>query len=140
MSVVIDANALVVLALDSRRAPAVEARLRAWDDEGESLHAPELVRYEIASALTRGVAAETLSASQVSEAWALITAVPVTLHGLEDGPEVVTLAQRLERRSAYDAAYVALAQQLGGELWTLDGRLARNAASRGLPVRLIETT
>jgi predicted nucleic acid-binding protein len=34
---------------------------------------------------------------------------------------------------------VALAQELGAELWTLDGRLARNAKSRGLPVVLIET-
>jgi predicted nucleic acid-binding protein len=52
---------------------------------------------------------------------------------------VVELTQTLQRKSAYDAVYVALAQQLGAQLWTLDGRLARNAQSRGLPVQLIET-
>jgi len=62
----------------------------------------------------------------------------VTLHRLEDGAGVVEMTQRLERRSAYDAAYPVLADRLGADLWTLDGPLARNAGSRGLPVRLIE--
>jgi predicted nucleic acid-binding protein len=49
------------------------------------------------------------------------------------------MAQRLKRRAAYDAAYVVLAEEPGGDLWTLDGPLARNASARGLRVRLIET-
>jgi predicted nucleic acid-binding protein len=61
------------------------------------------------------------------------------LHQLGDTPAAVAMAQRLERRSAYDAAYVVLAEELGTQLWTLDGRLARNAAARGLPVQLIQT-
>ena len=71
--------------------------------------------------------------------WERITAVPVTLHHLENALSVVEVTQTLRRRSAYDAVYVALAQELGAQLWTLDGRLARNAQSRGLPVVLIET-
>jgi hypothetical protein len=47
------------------------------------------------------------------------------------------LTRRLERQSAYDAAYLALAQDLDGECWTLDGRLVRNATRLGLPVRLV---
>ena len=127
MSVVLDANVLVVLALDRRRAPAVEARLREWNEAGEELHAPELLRYEMASALARGVAAGQFPASDVTNAWELFVAVPVTLHPLEEGPAVVEIALRLERQSAYDAAYIGLAEHLGAELWTLDGPLARNA-------------
>jgi predicted nucleic acid-binding protein len=49
----------------------------------------------------------------------------------------VETALRLERSNAYDAAYVALAQTLEADLWTLDGPLARNASGLGLPVRLV---
>ncbi|MGH2899356.1 MAG: type II toxin-antitoxin system VapC family toxin [Solirubrobacteraceae bacterium] len=139
MAVVVDANLLVVLALDRTRAGAVEELLRAWRAAGETLHAPSLLRYEVASALTRAVDAGQLAAPDVELAWLAMTAAPIRLHELEAVPAVVELAGRLGRRSAYDAAYVVLAQTLGAELWTLDGPLARNAAGLGLPVRLVET-
>ncbi len=99
-----------------------------------------LARYEIASALTRAVAAGQLSSDQVTGAWQQIASVPLVWHELSDGPAVIAMAAQLQRRSAYDAAYLVLAEQLGGELWTLDGPLARNAGARGLPVKLIDVT
>jgi predicted nucleic acid-binding protein len=139
LSVVLDANALIVLALDQQRAVAVEELLRVWKAEGEELHAPVLLRYEIASALAQAVSAGQLASDAVADASQRIASVPIALHQLNDTPEVVAMAQRLERRSAYDAAYVVLAEELDTQLWTLDGRLARNAAARGLPVQLIQT-
>lgn len=139
MSVVVDANLLVVLALDRTRAPAVEEQLRQWRTIGEQLHAPSLLRYEVTSALARAVAAGQLASEQVAGAWQQITSVPVMLHPLDDGPAVVAMAARLKRRSAYDAAYLVLAHTLSAELFTLDGPLARNAQSLGLPVRLLTT-
>jgi predicted nucleic acid-binding protein len=68
-----------------------------------------------------------------------IAAVPIVLHPLRDGAAVVAMTQRLERKSAYDAAYIVLAEELKAELWTLDGPLALNAEPRGLPVKLIQT-
>jgi len=139
LSVVLDANALVVLALDRQRAVAVEDLLRVWQAEGEELHAPVLLRYAVASALAQAVSAGQLMSEAVADASQRIGSVPIVLHQLNDTPAVVAMAQRLERRSAYDAAYVVLAEELGTQLWTLDGRLARNAAARGLPVQLIQT-
>ena len=140
MTVVLDSNVVVALVLDAQRGPIVERRLREWEDAGETLHAPSLFRYEIANALTRNIAAGTIDASDATPAWERITAIEVRLHGLTDGPTVVAVAQTLQRESAYDASYVALAQELDAELWTLDGPLARNALSAELPVRLIEVT
>ncbi len=139
MSVVLDANALIVLALDRQRAVAVEELLRVWKAESEELHAPVLLRYEIASALAQAVSAGQLMSEAVADASQRIGSVPIVLHQLNHTPAVVAMAQRLERRSAYDAAYVVLAEELGTQLWTLDGRLARNAVARGLPVQLIQT-
>jgi predicted nucleic acid-binding protein len=139
LSVVLDVNALVVLSLDRQRAPAVEKLLRAWKAEAQELHAPVLLRYEIASALAQAVSAAQLEPDAVADASKRIESVPIVLHQPKDTAAVVAMAQRLERRSAYDAAYLMLAEELDTQLWTLDGRLARNAAARGLPVQLIRT-
>lgn len=138
MSVVVDANLLVALALNDPRAPDVDLRFRKWASAGETLHAPELLRYEAANALTRSVVAGHLPADRIVTAWERITRLDVKLHALADGAAAVATALRMERSSAYDAAYVVLAQALDAELWTLDGRLARNASGLGLPVRLVE--
>jgi len=140
LTVVLDSNVVIALALDARRAPAVERRLREWEEARETLHAPSLFRYEVANALTRNIAAGAIDASDAKSAWERIVAIEVRLHGLTDGPSVVAVAQKLQRESAYDASYIVLAQELDAELWTLDGPLARNASSADLPVRLIEVT
>jgi predicted nucleic acid-binding protein len=138
LTVVLDSNLAVALVLDAERAPAIEDRLRKWEDAGESMHAPSLFRFEVANALTRNIAAKMIDAADAKVAWQRIVAIEISLHGLSDGPAVIEVARRLKRQNAYDAAYVALAQELDAELWTLDGPLARNAANADLPVRLIE--
>ena len=137
MSIVLDANALIVLSLDRQRAPTVEKLLRAWKAEGQELHAPVLLRYEVASALALAVSAGQLEPEAVADASKRIESAPIVLHQPKDTAAVVAMAQRLERRSAYDAAYLVLAEELDTKLWTFDGRLARNANARGLPVQLI---
>jgi predicted nucleic acid-binding protein len=140
LTVVLDSNVVVALVLDTKRAPAVERRLRDWADAGEGLHAPSLFRYEVASALTRNIVAGALDEGDAESAWQRIAAIDVRLHDLTDGLAVVAIARKLQRESAYDAAYIALAQRLDAQLWTLDGPLARNASGAGLPVQLIEVT
>jgi predicted nucleic acid-binding protein len=57
----------------------------------------------------------------------------VTLHNLDDVLSVVEVTQALRRKSAYDPVYVALAQELGAQLWTLDGRSPATPNRSGCP-------
>lgn len=138
MTVVLDSNVLVVMVTTDRRAEAVGRQVRTLSESGETLHAPQLLRYEVANALTRKVVAGEADIEDATRAWRQIVAMPIVLHDLDDGPAAIEIALKLQRESAYDAAYVALAQELGAELWTLDGPLARNAAGAAMPVRLLE--
>src|SRR5450755_1885377 len=56
------------------------------------MHAPALLPYEAANALLRAVVAGSLEPAVVTEIWATISAVPVTLHPLEAGAEVIAIA------------------------------------------------
>jgi predicted nucleic acid-binding protein len=138
VAVVVDANLLVVMVSGDVRGPLASGRVEAWITTSEEIHAPELLPYELASALTRLVAARAMSPRQVQTAWKELSELPVVQHPLADDlPRVVDIALRLKRQSAYDAAYIALAQDLRADLWTFDGPLARNAQAAGFPVRLL---
>jgi predicted nucleic acid-binding protein len=137
--IVIDASALVALLAREPESEAVTEHIARWVREHVELHAPELARYEIANALTRKTSIGEVDASDLPAVWAELEAMPIAYHPLVGGAGVISLATSLERRSAFDAAYVALARELDAELWTLDGPLARNAASRGFPVSLIDS-
>ena len=138
MAVVVDANLVVALATNDPRSGSVERRVREWLDGREDLHAPALLPYEVASGFARLVAAGRLAAQDLPDVWALVDRLPLHLHHMTAGPSVVEAALHLGPGGAYRAAYVVLAQQLGAELWTLDGPLAGTAAALGLPVRLVE--
>jgi predicted nucleic acid-binding protein len=132
----------VVLALLLRedRAEDVSRQLGEWATEGTVLHAPALAHYEIASGLTRSRAEGRLEAEDVAEAWAIVDGLGLVLHEPAGGERVVEIACELRRHSAYDAAYLALGEQLGVDVWTLDGPLLRNAGERReYRVRAIET-
>jgi predicted nucleic acid-binding protein len=137
VSIVVDANVVVSLVTTSPRQVAASAWLDRWHTEAEDLHVPQLFTYEIASALAGMEAAEQITAAASGQVWNLVEALELTLHPPSSGATLVSIARRLRRSSAYDAAYVDLALQLQAELWTLDVKLARNAESLGYPVRLM---
>lgn len=122
---VVDASALVAFyAAEDPRRQAVVARLGV----GDALFAPAHLDAEIVSAL-RGLSRPNPT---------LRAAVPGALRHLVGFPiRRMPLAPLLHRIwelrdnvTAYDAAYVALAERLNGRLVTCDGKLAKASGPR----------
>ncbi len=137
MSIVIDANLLVTLVSGDSRRELVLTQFEQWIDQNTPLHAPELARYEIANSLTRLIVAGQFSTSALPNVFEYLDSLPITYHPLSQSHRVVEIALSLHRQNSYDAAYLALAEALNTEVWTLDGSLYRNAVGQGLPVRLL---
>lgn len=138
MAIVMDANLLTVLISGDLRGEQVLTQIEAWIAQEIPLHAPDLAQYEIANALTRLIVAGAFDASAIETAWQQIQILPVTYHALTNLPRVIEIA-RSSRQNAYDASYIALAELLEAELWTLDSPLYRNAVE-GFSVRLINSS
>jgi len=140
VSVVVDASLVVALIVADERQDTVRARLETWLEDGEALHAPGVLPFEVANVLARLVFDGLLDVTEVTGIWTDVAALGLILHPFDlerDGPEVAVMTARLRRRHATDAAHVDLARRLGTSVWTLDGPLARNAAGVGLPVQLV---
>ena len=135
--VVVDANLLVCLVSGDPRGNTVLQHFTDWLSHHVELHAPVLARYETANALTRLIVGGAFPADKVEDAWNNISILPIAYHDVVNVKRVVEIALALNRQNAYDAAYIALAEGLGAELWTLDGPLYRNAHGLGFAVNLI---
>lgn len=109
MQIVLDASLLVALVLREQHAERIEGLIRRWDSEGAVLNAPLLVHYEVASTLTRHRATGRFSAEDAAEALRAIRDLGIVFHPPVEQARTIELAVDLQRHSAYDAAYLALA-------------------------------
>jgi predicted nucleic acid-binding protein len=118
--IVLDASAVIeVLLLTATGAPVAERLLTAES----SLHAPHLLDVEVAQVLRRFVARGKLTPERAGKALEDLAGLP-----LERYPHEILLRRiwaLRENLTAYDAAYVALAEILGATLLTCDARILR---------------
>lgn len=122
--IVVDASVLAP-ALADDGADGDQARLRL---RGEQLVAPELVDLEVLSTLRRAVRAGRLDERRSGQALDDLAAFP-----LRRVPHLPLLARAWELRdnlTAYDAAYVALAESLRALLLTADGGIEKASGVR----------
>ena len=126
MSVVLDASAAVAGLLNDGPARLAMAT--------ERLRAPHLVDHEVASTLRRHVLAGEIDLASGQRALDVWRGTGVKRYaGL---PQLGRVWQLRENLSAYDAAYVALAEALGCSLVTADRRLSRTPGPR-CPVTVV---
>ena len=128
--IVLDASAAVDWLLQTSAGQQIEKRIYA---RSESLHAPHLLDVEVAQVLRRLVREAVISAQRAEEAIDDLADMRVTRY-----PHFVFLSRIWQLRhnlSAYDAAYVALSENLGATLLTRDSRLA-SASVRAVAVEV----
>lgn len=113
--------------------PAAAGVSRVIFGSHDTLHAPHLIDLEVAQVLRRYVRSAAISAERGAEALADLGEFPIHRH-----PHVVLLPriwQIRDQLTAYDAAYVALAEALDARLITRDRALAQSAI--GVRVKVI---
>lgn len=125
--IVLDASALTDWLLGTPLlGAAVAARIRS----ARSLHTLDMAYVEVISALRQKLRRGELSGARADVALADLAETPLRRH------PAAPLSERIwtlrSSHSAYDAAYVALAEVLSAPLLTTDRRLARSQGHRAL--------
>jgi predicted nucleic acid-binding protein len=130
---VVDAGMVLALVLPLPFSAPAADKIRSLRQAREELFAPALLEYEVCSALRRAVTCKILDESAAGTALDLIEALrirPITpassLH-----TRALSWSARLGQSKAYDAQYLALAEEMKCGLLTADLRLARAAQALG---------
>jgi predicted nucleic acid-binding protein len=123
VTVVVDTSIVVKwFAMETDSDLAVKL-LRIWDAAGVQPIVPKLAVAELGNVLLKHVID---GATTTYDALAALSELPrfVTIldNDLEQTKQALVLAEQFGRRALYDMHFLALAGDLGCELWTADGR------------------
>ena len=130
--IVVDASAALELLLNTPLAAQVASRLFSRD---ETLHAPHLIDLEVAQVLRRLERAGAITAARAQEAFEDLADMPLIRY-----PHLLLLPRVWDLRqnaTAYDAAYLALAEAIDATLVTRDVALA-SIPGHGARVEVVE--
>jgi predicted nucleic acid-binding protein len=122
--IVVDASVLApALADDGADGDRVRERLR-----GEQLTAPELIDLEVVSTIRRAARAGRLDGRRSQQVLTDLTALP--LRRVPHLPLLPRVWELRDNLTAYDAAYVALAEAIDALLLTADAPMGRASGVR----------
>ncbi|MFZ4733132.1 MAG: type II toxin-antitoxin system VapC family toxin [Pirellulales bacterium] len=118
--IVLDASAALELVLRAAQQPRLLARVLT---ASEPIIAPHLVDLEVAHVLRRFVAARELTAPRAEQALVDFSSFRITRYAHR--PYLRRIWELRGNCTAYDAAYLVLAEATGAPLVTCDRRLSR---------------
>lgn len=134
--IVVDASVMVALYVEEPLSTPARAALLRSREAGDELHAPDLLLIECANAFWKRVGRGELDRDSAMTAITELSSLEdLDCHPLDGqlAPPALSLAIA-HSLTAYDAAYVALAVQLGGTVLSGDRRFVERASQAGLPV------
>ncbi len=129
--IVVDASAILEVLLNTPTGSKVAALLST---PGETLHAPHLLDIEVAQVLRRYVLNGDLDINRGNQALGDFVLLPIERY--PHGELLERIWQLRDSLTAYDAAYVVLAEALEARLVTCDARLSR-AHGHGADIELV---
>ena len=118
--IVLDASVVVTMLLRLKHTERILDRVFA---QGETLHAPHIIDVEVAQVVRRYWRIGDITAPRGDEALRDLAALPIQRYSHE--PLLGGIWQLRNNVTAYDAAYIALAEGLDAVLVTFDSALAR---------------
>jgi predicted nucleic acid-binding protein len=118
---IIDASVLLSAFFPDESQAQAQAILRTYAASQERLKAPVLVVYEVSNAVWQAERRGRITSAQTDEIMQTVAELDIELLPLDWG-EMLPMARQYNR-SAYDAAYLTLAQRVGESLVTGDKRL-----------------
>lgn len=136
MPFVVDASITLAWCFEDEASPQTEAILDLLSDDTAVV--PSLWELEVSNVLLLGERHRRLTESQTARFVALLGQLPILVDSANVNMEAVLAVGRHHALTAYDAAYLVLAEREGVPLATLDTNL-RNAA-RAVGVQLIPET
>jgi predicted nucleic acid-binding protein len=119
--IVVDASGVLELLLRTEKGIKVQERVL---DSGESLHSPHLIDIEVTQTLRRLVMLKEITAARGKQA--LEDHVALNVKRAEHKDLLERVWSLRDAITAYDAAYVVLAEILDCPLITCDAKLARS--------------
>ena len=128
MDIVIDANITVALFVNLPYSTQCERLFRLWREQDYQLCAPALWPAEVVSALRKMVSVGQLASDDARLALAILEHIPMQVVVPDSGLMDLSLtwAGRLNQTVAYDAQYVALAENISAQFWSADQALIKS--------------
>jgi predicted nucleic acid-binding protein len=132
--IVVDASVAIGTLLPAMAPVDTVSRLIAWRQADAELHAPSLWLAECASAIQRYVHTGMITPNEGLTAINDLIALDVDIAPMTHSHcrTAYAWAERLGHSRAYDGFYLALAEELGGTLFTGNRRLKNSAQQLGL--------
>lgn len=125
---IVDASVLLSAFFPDEAQPQAQAVLRGHASGKDRLKAPALIVYEVTNAVWQAERRGRITSEQADQILGAASGLDIELLALNWG-ESLPLARRFGR-SAYDAAYLALAEGLKEDLITADERLYNSVNSK----------